>query len=226
MLFKTRFHHGLRDGSIDRTYRRWKSPQVKVGGIYRFASRDALEVTSVEVIRARDLSAEDARRAGFDSLAQLRAEIERSGRQPLEDESEITRVEFTHRDIGLRPEPPSEVSAGEVEQVVSRIQAMEVRSASGPWVWQTLELIAAHPKRRAPELAAMLGAEVQPFKSRVRRLKGLGLTQSFEVGYAVTALGQAALQRQKTEGGSEIVPRASELPTPSTRPEGTSRGRS
>jgi hypothetical protein len=63
----------------------------------------------------------------------------------------------------------------------------------GDWPLPTLRLIAKHPRIAASKLAAKLGRETLPFKVDVRKLKKLGLTQSFEVGYEVSPRGQAFL---------------------------------
>ncbi|MCW2796932.1 MAG: uncharacterized protein JWM79_2429, partial [Nocardioides sp.] len=59
----------------------------------------------------------------------------------------------------------------------------------------TLEIIRRRPRTRAPDLAAELGRERDPFKIDVRKLKNLGLTRSFEVGYEVSPRGSAYLAR-------------------------------
>ena len=46
-------------------------------------------------------------------------------------------------------------------------------------------------------MALMLGRETKDFKADVVKLKRLGLTQSFEVGYEVSPRGLAFLQPQK-----------------------------
>ena len=56
-----------------------------------------------------------------------------------------------------------------------------------------LELIAARPAVRAPDLAASLGRETQPFKADVRKLKELGLTESLLVGYRLSPRGRSYL---------------------------------
>ena len=43
------------------------------------------------------------------------------------------------------------------------------------------------------DLAAMVGRETQPFKTDVRKLKALGLTESLEVGYRLSPRGKALL---------------------------------
>ena len=48
---------------------------------------------------------------------------------------------------------------------------------------------------RAADLAASVGRETQPFKLDVRKLKGLGLTLSLEVGYRLSPRGEAFLRR-------------------------------
>lgn len=199
MLFKSRFHPGLRGGSIDRSYRRWKGPKVKVGGLYRFGPRDAVEVTAIESVAARKLTRSAARRSGFDSVEELRREIEKAGRRPLADSDELTCVAFRYQEIEPQTKAPATTTPAEVDEIVDRIRGMERRSKSGPWVWEVLALIADHPRRRAGDLAEMLGAETQPFKSRIRRLKAMGLTESFEVGYALTALGKGALGYRSIE---------------------------
>ena len=70
---------------------------------------------------------------------------------------------------------------------------MDRLSKHGPWTRQTLELIAQNPPTAASKLAPMLGRDTRAFKADVRKLKKLGLTVSFEVGYELTSLGKAFL---------------------------------
>src|SRR5439155_7558120 len=62
-----------------------------------------------------------------------------------------------------------------------------------PWTRRTLALIDQHPRVAASNLAKMVKRETQPFKIDVRKLKRLGLTQSFEVGYEISPRGRAYL---------------------------------
>ena len=69
MLFKKRFHAGLRDGSIDLTFRRWSRAQVRVGGRYRFdGGPDALVVDSIDRVPVEKISGREAKRAGFPAV--------------------------------------------------------------------------------------------------------------------------------------------------------------
>ena len=66
---------------------------------------------------------------------------------------------------------------------------------SGPWTRRTLELIRDHPGVRAGDLCKKVEMEMPPFKVNVRKLKALGLTESLEIGYRLSARGRAWLAR-------------------------------
>ena len=53
----------------------------------------------------------------------------------------------------------------------------------------------------ASKLAGKLRRETQPFKQDVRKLKRLGLTQSFEVGYEISPRGRAYLDAIRRRTG-------------------------
>jgi len=48
----------------------------------------------------------------------------------------------------------------------------------------------------ASRLAPLLGRETRAFKADVRKLKALGLTISFDVGYEISPRGRAYLERR------------------------------
>ena len=48
---------------------------------------------------------------------------------------------------------------------------------------------------RAGDLASALGYETAWFKTNVRKLKALGLTESLEVGYRLSPRGRAFLEK-------------------------------
>ena len=68
-------------------------------------------------------------------------------------------------------------------------------STHGPWTMETLGLIDAHPATLSTDIAALVGRERKPFKTDVRKLKELGLTESLEVGYRLSPRGRTYLAR-------------------------------
>ena len=86
---------GVVDGSIDRAFRRWSRPRVR-----RWQPAIGIGVIgfdSVEAVDQMDLTDEDARRAGFTSLDDLRRFVERRR------EGSVYRIRFASR--GTPPGP-------------------------------------------------------------------------------------------------------------------------
>lgn len=194
LLFKKAFFEGLTSGAITLTFRRWQKPHVRVGGRYRCHPIGVLEVDRVDRVRAGAITAADAKRAGFSSVRDLRAYLEELG--PLADDDELWRVELHHGGDGDRVELALEdqLIAEDVEMIGAKLARLD---RDMPWTDDTLAIIRKHPRVAASRLAAKLGRETQPFKIDVRKLKRLGLTQSFEVGYELSPRGRAYLAARK-----------------------------
>jgi hypothetical protein len=191
LLFQKAFHAGLVDGSIRLTFRRWDKPHVRAGGRYRCHPIGVLEVDAVSKVLVRDVTANDAALAGFASRDDLLAFLRERG--ALADDSELWRIELHHGGDGDRVELALEdnLSADDIAAIRQRLARLD---RDEPWTRTTLRLIAKHPRVAASKLAARLGRETLPFKVDVRKLKRLGLTQSFEVGYELSPRGRAFLR--------------------------------
>ena len=194
LLFKKPFWEGLQRGAITLTYRRWQKPHVKPRGRYRCHPIGVLEVDAIDVVTIGSITTDDARRAGFDSRDALVAYLAELG--PCDDTTEVYRVELHHGGDGDRVELALEdtLSADDVATITAKLARMDKDVA---WTKKTLALIDKHPRVAASKLAPKLGRETLPFKTDVRKLKKLGLTQSFEVGYEISPRGRAYLAKRK-----------------------------
>lgn len=175
---------GIATGSITVAFRRWDQPRVRIGGTQRTAV-GVVEFMSVERVDAADLTEADAHAAGYTDLpALIAAQI---------GDRQLYRV-------GLRiagPDPRvalrarSRLSPTGRAEIAARLDRLDRASRRGPWTAAVLDLIAANPGVRAPDLAERMGLETLPFKRDVRKLKELGLTESLEVGYRLSPRGRA-----------------------------------
>jgi hypothetical protein len=191
VLFQKRFWAGIQDGTITMTFRRWKRPQA-VPGRRRRTPAGIIEVESVHVVTAGEISDAEARRAGHPDAQTLIAEL------PGEDGQPIYRITFRHV---AEPDPrdllanDADLAARDVGEIDAKLDRLDARSSHGPWTAATLAIIADRPEVRAGDLAEALGRERKPFKLDVRKLKNLGLTLSFRVGYRLSPRGEAYLGR-------------------------------
>jgi hypothetical protein len=190
LLFKKPFWEPLKSGAITLTFRRWQKPHVKPRGRYRCHPIGVLEVDAIELVTVGSITAEDAAKAGFETRDTLVAYLAELG--PVEDATPVYRVELHHGGDGDRVELALEDSLADdaIEAITDKLARMDKAQA---WTKQTLRIIDKHPRIAASKLAAKLGRETQDFKTDVRKLKKLGLTQSFEVGYEISPRGRAYL---------------------------------
>jgi hypothetical protein len=203
LLFKKPFHAGLQSGAVTLTFRRWQKPHVKPGGRYRCHPIGVLEVDAVALVTVADITADDARRAGFATRDELVAYLAELGE--LTPATALYRVELHHGGDGDRVELAlaDALTGDDVATIRDKLARMD---QDGKWTAKTLAIIDAHPRVAASQLAKKLKRETLPFKIDVRKLKKLGLTQSFEVGYEISPRGRAYLAATQKKAKPAATP--------------------
>jgi hypothetical protein len=190
VLFKRGVLDGLADGTITVAFRRWARPRVRAGGRLRTAV-GVLAVDAVDEVDVGDVTDDDAREAGFSSRSELVDDLaaQRDGRVyrvALRVAGPDPRVELRGRDA---------LTGEELAEVERQLARLDAASRHGAWTLAVLRLIHDLPEVRAGDLATALGRERLAFKRDVRKLKELGLTESLEVGYRLSARGRTVLER-------------------------------
>lgn len=190
MLLPPKVAHGVADGSVTLAFRRWTRPDVRAGSEFRTVA-GVVRVESVSVVDPDAITDEDALAAGWASAERLLRQLDKV------EVGETYRVVLTWSGpdprVALREN--AELTDDDVADIDRRLARLDRASSHGPWTMATLALIGRRPHVRAPDLAAEMGRERDPFKIDVRKLKNLGLTQSFDVGYDLSPRGRAYLAR-------------------------------
>ena len=176
----------IRSGRVTLVFRRWERARVRAGTRLR-TMIGVIQVSSVTAVP--DVTEADARPAGYDTAAALRADI------PGEATNPLFRIEVGYAGpdprIALRERSPTPTELAEMTAALDR---MDKTSPRGPWTRTVLGLIANRPAIRAGDLFGDAGySDMKTFKRDVRRLKELGLTESLEVGYRLSPRGRAYL---------------------------------
>ncbi|MCS3779792.1 ASCH domain-containing protein [Tsukamurella ocularis] len=199
MLIPKAIAEGVRDGRITTQYRRWDTPRVKVGGT-QLTPAGLLRFTRVtRVPDVEKISDRAARAAGAKDAAALRKLLTpRNPDAPRRERSarggeHVYRVhlEWAGEDprLALREELPDDAELAAIAKRLARLDARE----TGPWTRDILLWIRDHPHVVSKELAAERRVELLPMKADIRKLKGMGLTISHEVGYELSPRGAAYL---------------------------------
>lgn len=196
MLFKRPVLDRIAAGEVTLAFRRWRRPTVRAGGTLTTPA-GMLAIESVEIVAADRVSEAEARHAGFAGRDDLLADLPAEG--------ELYRIAFRVQGADPRTalRQQDDLSPDEWAALRQRLDRLDRAARHGAWTEAVLRLIGERPATRAPELAARFGRETAPFKTDVRKLKALGLTESLEVGYRLSPRGRALLERI----GSETAPR-------------------
>jgi hypothetical protein len=194
MLLKQRTLEGIRDGSITVVFRKWKRPSVKVGGTL-LTPIGQLAISALDVVSPGAITESEAAAAGFSDRRSLVEELSK------QKEGDVYRIEVTldgpDPRIELRESVPSQP---ELKEVLARLKEFDSVRSSGAWTARILSVIGEKPGRRAGDLADVLGMAKDDQKPLVRKLKGLGLTESLRVGYRLSPRGQAVLKEMNGLG--------------------------
>ncbi|UGX85086.1 ASCH domain-containing protein [Phyllobacterium meliloti] len=189
MLFKAQTLEAIARGEVDLAFRRWTRPTVKAGTRLR-TTIGSLIIGAVDMVNPDKLTAEDAKRAGFDNIAALTRNL-RDGDGTLYRIA-IAGVEADER-TALREEP---LSQADKVALMDRLARWDKAAEYVGYHRQILRMIADHPGVVAANLAAQLGVETVKFKRDVRKLKEVGLTISLDIGYRLSPRGQDFLDGQ------------------------------
>ncbi len=175
-------------GEVTLQFRRWRRPTVRAGGTLRTAV-GVLAVEAVDPVSLASVTVADARAAGFASRRELVTSL--GGRVGT-----LYRIDLRHvgDDARSHLRTQDRLSEADVASLAQTLDVMDRRSRYGPWSGETLDAIARRPATSARALADDLGRERLPFKRDVRRLKELGLTESLDRGYRLSARGEAFLR--------------------------------
>jgi hypothetical protein len=188
MLFKRDTLYGIRDGGITLAFRCWRQPRVKPGTVLH-TGIGLVRIDAVDRVAAEAISSREAKLAGFVSPEAVRASLRDIG------DGSIYRVKLhlagPDPRIALRETKPA---TEDISAVIDKLKRLDRASPRGPWTADVLALVRDRPETRAADLAARLGRPTLAFKTDVRKLKALGLTESLEIGYRLSPRGKAVLR--------------------------------
>ena len=187
MLFKRPVLDRIAAGDVTLAFRRWRRPTVRAGGTLTTPA-GVLAIEAVDVVAADRITAAEALRAGFPFRDELLAGLAGA-------DGDLYRIAF-HRQgddprAALRLQ--DDLTAGDLAALRQRLDRLDRAGRHGAWTRAVLRLIGEAPGTRAPDLAARFGRDTAAFKTDVRTLKALGLTESLEVGYRLSPRGRALL---------------------------------
>jgi hypothetical protein len=190
VLLPPKVAQGVADGSITVAFRRWREQDVRPGATFR-SSAGVIRIEAVTIVDPVAITDAEAVLAGHPNAAAVRRRLAGDPAWPT------YRVElaWAGEDPRIALREDDDLADEDVTAIDARLERLDRASRHGPWAMETLDLIRHRPHTRAPDLAAEVGRERDPFKIDVRKLKNVGLTISHPVGYELSPRGRAYLDR-------------------------------
>ncbi len=94
LVFKTRFHEGIRSGEITMTLRAWHKAQATPGKEYRLGASERIAVSAVDTIALSQIRPRDAKVSGFSSTDELIEMLRKESGRKLTARSKVYGVRF------------------------------------------------------------------------------------------------------------------------------------
>ena len=189
MLIRMQVLEQIKSGQVSLAFRKWRRATVKSGGTLK-TPLGVLSIKKVEIIDDSEVSNNDAVQAGYSSLQDLCAELNKR-------EGDLYKISLAYAGeyprIKLREN--EDLGDGEYQEILARLERFDASSRAGNWTYRVLTLIEEKPHVPAARLAAETGTEKARFKTNVRKLKNLGLTISHNPGYTLSPRGKVFLER-------------------------------
>lgn len=191
MLFKQQQLSGIVNGTVTLAFRKWARPAVRKGSLHKTAI-GMIEIYDIDVVDEDDITASDAKRAGYENREALLA----SFRQVEDGTIYRIRIRYHSDDPRIALRQHTKLTEEEWTKLNAKLMRMDRASNEGAWTRKVLQALQKNPKKRAADLAKQLGYDKDWLKVNIRKLKNLGLTISHEVGYELSPLGTTFLERK------------------------------
>lgn len=190
MLFKGVHLQGIKSGKVTLAFRKWQKTSVKTGSLLHTAV-GLLEIGKIEAVHENDITDKDALQAGFTDKKQLLQSFTHNSTGTI---FKIA-VRYHSADPRIELSGQTALSEKQFEDLKSKLARLDHYSKPGDWTEKVLLAIKGNPNLHAIGIAKLTGFEKEWLKLNIRKLKNLGLTISHHVGYELSPLGSAYLNK-------------------------------
>ncbi len=190
MLFKEVHLQGIKSGKITLAFRKWQKASVKYGSLIH-TSVGLIEIGNIETVNETDITEQEAIQAGFTDKEQLLKSFTHNSTGTI---FKIA-VRYHSGDPRIKLREQTELSEQEFADLKKKLERLDNYSKQGHWTNKVLLTIKDNPNLHAIGIAELTGFEKEWLKLNIRKLKNLGLTISYNVGYELSPLGKECLNK-------------------------------
>lgn len=191
LLFDKSLHQGIRSGRVTLTFRNWSKPIVNPGRKYRAGELGDILVEEVSRVRLREVSEEEARAAGAESLEQWRRAYQaRNPRVDLERDYAY-RVRFRFLGNDADRVRAGALSEDDLRRLDRELASIDVKSYEGEWTQFFIQTLTQKRWMRPGELAQQLATDQDMVRRKMNILAQMGLVRADPgLGYSLSEGGR------------------------------------
>ena len=200
--FLKKYHDDIKAGKITLTFQPWDTLRVLRGKIYRAYNLGLLRVLDVDFKKLTDITPEELKRCGYNSLAVFQREFEEMAERKVDFEKErAVRIEFEYigEDIENYKKAMGNVKDSELYNLKEKLIIDDQKNAT-PWIIKTLRLLREYDYLPSRDLEKRLRIPAERIRYNMKKLKALNLiTSNQRKGYGITPLGVKVLKTLSSE---------------------------
>ena len=187
LLFERELHDAIRQGQVTVAFRNWDQPKVNPGKRYRAGAVGDVEIEEVTRVALSEMTEEDARAAGAQSLQDWRSRyLARNPRADLE-RGQAYRVRFRY--LGNEAELVRRGRLGEehLRRLDRQLAHIDVLSYEGEWTQFFISTLTQKRWMRPGELAQQLGTDQDMVRRKMNILADMGIVRADPgLGYSLS----------------------------------------
>lgn len=185
MLFKEVHLKGIKAGTINLAFRKWKKASIKKGGLLK-TSVGLVKIINITPVEENEISEADSIKAGFKNRELLLKSLRQTGTGTLYK----IKISYHAEDPRIALREQTVMTDEKFSALKNKLERLDKYSKQGDWTMKILFIIKDHPNKKAAELALLTGYEKEWLKLNIRKLKNEGLTISHTIGYELSPLGK------------------------------------
>jgi hypothetical protein len=187
LMFDKKLHEGIRHGRVTVTYRNWDRPPVSAGRRYRAGGLGDVQVEEVSRVSLSEITEQDARAAGADSLETWCQQYLARNLKANLDTDRTYRVRFRYLGNGAERVRAGGLGEEDLRRLDRELATIDVKSYEGEWTQFFIATLTQKRWMRPGELAQQLGTDQDMVRRKMRILADLGLVRADPgLGYSLS----------------------------------------
>jgi hypothetical protein len=187
LKFDEKLHDAIREGRITVTFRDWERPPVSGGRRYHSGALGDVMLEEVSAVPLSEVTPEDARAAGAESLEAWRGSYLAQHPKVHPDRDHTYRVRFRYMGNDAERVRLGQLGEDDLRRLDRELVSIDVKSYEGEWTQLFIAVLTQKKWMRPGDIAQQVGADHDMVRRKMGILVELGIVRADPgLGYALS----------------------------------------